>query len=296
MEINNSSFEMVIIKVEKFDSEGWLNSEGAGDNLVRKDYNCEYPIDVKKIKSEELESPLHPKYICDKPGLILNYNYFYLIRKENEDPDQISRKEEFPIDINLLKTEDISLAPEDIELINAEDYMQIYPEKKPYKCDVCSHNFRQKKQIRIHMQIHLREQPYSCDICFATFNLKGNLSTHLKIHEDKHPHTCNICSAQFKTERLHDKHLQNHNKKSSTCYFCYSKFGSQKLLKDHMRIHVAENIRTCDVCHSKFSTTSSLKQHIRIHTGEKPHQCDVCEKRFTARSNYMRHMKTHSIK
>ncbi|XP_028303704.1 zinc finger protein 271-like isoform X1 [Gouania willdenowi] len=117
-----------------------------------------------------------------------------------------------------------------------------YNTLKPFGCDLCGKQFRDRYLLKIHMIIHTGEKPFGCEVCGKRFNRKTNLSMHSRTHTGEKPFSCDGCGKGF-------CHKSNMNR--------------------HMRIHTGEKPYECDVCGKGCYCRFELRQHMRTHTGEK---------------------------
>ena len=78
---------------------------------------------------------------------------------------------------------------------------------------------------------------------------------------------CHLCYKQFSKKYYLNRHIKNHDKKSTTiCYIC------GKTLKSAINLHmkaVHENVRPfrCDFCGKTFREKNRLRLHMMVHSG-----------------------------
>jgi uncharacterized Zn-finger protein len=61
-------------------------------------------------------------------------------------------------------------------------HLKIHDNIKPFRCDECGREFRQKIALRNHLLIHQNEKPHECPWCFKKFRQKYSLQHHTKRH------------------------------------------------------------------------------------------------------------------
>ena len=63
----------------------------------------------------------------------------------------------------------------------------VHEEMKPFKCDICKAEFRQKVNLNTHIaKVHEEMKPFKCDLCNAKFTSKHSLNGHIAaVHEGK---------------------------------------------------------------------------------------------------------------
>eukprot|EP00475_Leptophrys_vorax_P022274 TRINITY_DN30312_c0_g1_i1.p1 TRINITY_DN30312_c0_g1~~TRINITY_DN30312_c0_g1_i1.p1 ORF type:complete len:581 (+),score=87.67 TRINITY_DN30312_c0_g1_i1:137-1744(+) len=112
-------------------------------------------------------------------------------------------------------------------------------EEKPFKCDICSKSFRQRRNLARHVRTHSQVKPFSCSVCGWSFRRKSNLAAHERIHSGMKPFVCEECGKSFRQK------------------------GS---LSSHIRTHTKEKPHECAVCGDLFTRKGSLQRHVaRFH-------------------------------
>lgn len=108
-------------------------------------------------------------------------------------------------------------------------------DNKPYKCDMCHWQFKQRYRFKRHMRTHTGERPYQCPQCEKQFSRSHILKVHMMIHTGEKPFQCAECGWSF----MKKYHLQR-----------------------HMRTHTGEMPFVCEECGVHFSRQYYLKKHL----------------------------------
>lgn len=196
------------------------------------------------------------------------------------------------------------------------EHVRLHTGELPFKCPICSINFRTKRHLREHKASHLTVKEYPCDICGENFDKSSKVIAHKRAdHSDKLPPTktkplkmssdpngqkatinCYLCDKSFVNQANLHQHIQNHSlyPDSFECDICGSKIKKKKDLLDHMK-HTHSGIKfPCTLCGKEFSRSSYLIVHMRMHNGERAHQCATCGKTFIMAGALTFHMRKHN--
>ncbi|XP_014191743.1 zinc finger protein 235 [Haplochromis burtoni] len=181
------------------------------------------------------------------------------------------------------------------ERFTQQPYIRLYPQKKPFSCDICGKKFTRKMHVKTHMRTHTGERPFGCDVCGERFAQEGNLRSHLRVHTGEKPFSCDVCGKKYRQQGVLRTHMRTHTgEKPFGCKFCGKQFSQQTHLKAHIRIHTGEKPYQCNFCASSFSQKKHFDEHTRRHTGEKPFGCDFCGKRFYRQEYLKSHVTIHT--
>lgn len=120
---------------------------------------------------------------------------------------------------------------------NLTKHMVLHAANKPYKCDICSMQFNQARDLRAHrMQNHSSERPHTCQVCGKGFVHKFYLEEHTAYHTGERRFQCGICGKQFQSNSVLNKHQSRHNEnKDHKCHQCSKAFTVIADLRAHIK-------------------------------------------------------------
>ncbi|XP_077289989.1 uncharacterized protein LOC143913845 [Arctopsyche grandis] len=164
-------------------------------------------VDMKTYKQHCLRQHLTKPFICDKCGLTFkNKNGLtgHLIRMH---------KKKAPLACELCTYSTTTT-------YNMTRHSQIHHKQgvRKYVCDKCPKLFGTSYGLKDHLAtVHSLERPYSCNMCTHVFKLRSQLKRHKVIHNPTVPYPCRYCAMGFRRyvhlERhlvsKHDEHIQN---------------------------------------------------------------------------------------
>ncbi|XP_064411564.1 zinc finger protein 723-like [Latimeria chalumnae] len=175
------------------------------------------------------------------------------------------------------------------------EYKQIIPSVKLYKCTECRKSFTQVGALNIHKQTHTGLKPHKCMECGKSYAQVRGLTLHKRTHTKEKPYKCLQCGKSFTWAQSFKIHKQTHTgEKQYICTECGKSFTQFENLKVHKRLHTGEKPYQCTECGKHFTQGTVLKKHKLTHTGEKPYKCTECGKCFTQVAVLKRHKMTHT--
>ncbi|XP_013401124.1 zinc finger protein 566 [Lingula anatina] len=110
--------------------------------------------------------------------------------------------------------------------------------EKPFKCQVCSKTFAEKKGFKRHQRIHTGDRPHKCQFCEKTYLQRTTLINHERTHTGERPYKCRFCDKAF---------MQR-----ATC-------------NQHEKIHAVSTTYKCQICHKEFKNKNACVKHEMEH-------------------------------
>ena len=114
------------------------------------------------------------------------------------------------------------------------NFMYVYSEQRPFKCDSCDKSFCKKTDLARHIKLHSADKPHVCDTCDKAFRHKYDLNRHYKVHTGEKSYSCDMCKRAY----------------------C-----QKKSLIEHMKAHTGEKSNKSDSCDKSFSDNNSLLEY-----------------------------------
>ncbi|XP_031637187.1 zinc finger protein OZF-like [Contarinia nasturtii] len=152
-----------------------------------------------------------------------------------------------------------------------KDEQKVHEEKcnaNVYECYICGKLIGPKKtNLEQHMRVHTGDRPFQCQHCLKQFKQKHTLDVHMKLHTMKLPFKCSICRYGFTKQTKCKAHERTCRWRCYHCHICKKFFGSKSNLENHLRSHSGDKPFQCTLCRIGFAVKSNLTKHTksRIH-------------------------------
>ena len=144
------------------------------------------------------------------------------------------------------------------------------PDKKssrsPHTCNICQSILSSRGALVKHMVTHREEKPFKCDKCSLQFNQNRDLKTHImQKHSMQRPHVCGICGKGFVHKFYLMEHMTYHTgERQFQCNICGKTFPGQSALTKHIKRHSNTRNHPCNLCSKAFTVKTDLNSHIKL--------------------------------
>ena len=137
---------------------------------------------------------------------------------------------------------------------------------KQHECKICGKVLTSKGNLNKHLVIHNPEKKFKCDQCSLDFNQRRDLTTHkMQIHTMERPYVCKICNKGFVHKHYLTEHLDYHSgERKFQCPTCGKRFQSASTLAKHTERHIGKRSHKCEFCAKAFFVRVDLRSHIRL--------------------------------
>lgn len=162
-----------------------------------------------------------------------------------------------------------------------ERHSLIHSSPRHHKCPYCDKSFNRKDHLKNHMITHdPNKKIWKCELCSKEYSYSFSYRTHMAFHAAENDETldCRICKKTFETKEELLFHLKVHTgaraaknatEKTHSCFECQKKFFTRKDVKRHMITHTKKKDFLCQYCPQRFGRKDHLSRHLRTsHTGD----------------------------
>lgn len=162
-----------------------------------------------------------------------------------------------------------------------ERHRLIHTSPRHHKCPYCDKSFNRKDHLKNHMITHdPNKRIWKCELCSKEYCYSFSYRTHMAFHKAESGETlsCLICKKEFDDKHQLLFHLKIHTgaraaknstEKTHSCFECGKKFFTRKDVKRHMITHTKLKDYLCQHCPQRFGRKDHLTRHLRTsHSGD----------------------------
>ncbi len=153
-------------------------------------------------------------------------------------------------------------------------HKSIHSKEKPYKCDICSNQYRLFIFLKHHMNSHSIDQLYQCNVCGECFKDTGSIKMHSHTHiTPMKIRTCALCGKRCMDTHSFINHMIAHDVSmtNSICQYCGKSYTESPCFMEHF-LGGVRRVHRCKVCGKIYKDYCCIIKHIREHGT--PIKCD----------------------